>query len=76
MFNCYFILNVIISVPWCSFLDSLSFIEMINDEKVPADILHADKYVSKIPCHSLPYVVKNVSKIQIEHWLTLNKLEL
>lgn len=47
----------------------------INDENVPADILHADKYVSKIPCRS-PYVVKNVRKIQIEHWFTLNELEL
>lgn len=75
MFNCYFILNVIISVPWCSFLDSLSFIEIINDEKEPADILHADKYISKIPCRS-PYVVKNVSTIEIEHWFNLNELKL
>lgn len=48
----------------------------INDENVPADVLHADKYVSKIPCRSPPYVGKNVSEIQIEHWLTLNELEL
>lgn len=75
MFNCYFILNVIISVPWCSFLDPLSSIVMINDEDVPADILHADKYVSKMPCQSPPYVVENVNKIQIEHWFTFNELE-
>lgn len=58
------------------FPNPLSFIVMINDENVPADILHADKYVSKIPCRSPPYVVNNVSKILIEHWFTLNELEL